>query len=76
MKAVKLVQISTEMLKVLSENGIRIDDYKYVEVYNNYLNMRTNKVKHRAAIALLADENHISERTLERIFKRLSKVVN
>lgn len=76
MKAVKLVQISTEMLKVLSENGIRIDDYKYVEVYNNYLNMRTNKVKHRVAITLLAEENHISERTLERIFKRLSKVVN
>ena len=76
MKAVKLVQISTEMLKVLSENGIRIDDYKYVDVYYSFLNMRNNRVKHRVAVKILAGENNISERTLERIFKRLSKVVN
>ena len=76
MKVAKLVKIGTEMLKLLSENGIRIDDYQYVDAYEDFLNMRENRVKYRSAIKMLADEKHISERTLERIFKRLSRSVN
>lgn len=75
MRVAKLVKISTQMLMLLSENGIRIDDYKYVEAYESFLNMRDNKMKYKAAIKMLADEKHVSERTLERIFKRLSIVV-
>ena len=76
MKVAKLVKISTAMLKLLSENGIRIDDWRYISAYENFLNMRDNRVKYRSAIKMLADENNVSERTLERIFKRLSGVVN
>ena len=76
MKVAKLVKISMEMLKVLSENGIRLDDYRYVEAYEEFLNMRHNRVKYRSAIRQIADEKHISERTLARIFKRLSAIVN
>lgn len=70
----ELVKIDTQMLMLLSENGIRIDDYRYVDAYEQFLNMRRNRMKYRAAIKMLADEKHISERTLERVFKRLSRV--
>lgn len=76
MKVVKLVKISMAMLKLLSENGIKIDDYRYVGAYEDFLNMRHNKVKYRSAIKMIAEDLDVSERTLERIFKRLSGIVN
>lgn len=76
MKVVELLKIGSEMLKMLSENGIRIGDYRYIEAYSDFLNLRKNRVKYRTAIKMLADEKHISQRTLERVFKRLSRIVN
>ena len=76
MKVAKLVKIDMEMLKLLSSFGVRIDDWQYVEAYEDFLNMRDNHVKYRAAIKMLSDDLKVSERTLERVFKRLSQVVN
>lgn len=76
MRIAKLLKISIGMLKLLSENGIKMDDWQYVGAYEEFLNMRDNRIKYRSAIKMLAEENHVSERTLERVFKRLSRVVN
>mgnify|MGYP007101825840 CR=1 FL=1 len=75
MKVVKVVEISIGILKLLSEFGIRIDDWQYVDAYKEFLNMRSNRIKYRSAIMMLAEEKHVSERTLERAFKRLSRIV-
>ena len=76
MKAIEILKLLSEALKVMSKNDIRIDDYLYIDAYEHFLNMRHNKVKYRTAIKVLSEEKHVSERTLERIFKRLAKVVN
>ena len=76
MKVAKLLKISMAMLKLLSENGIKVDDYRYVDAYYDFLNMRDNHIKHRSAIKMIADDLNVSERTLERVFKRLSRIVN
>ena len=61
------------ILEVMSRNNIMRDDFKYLKVYDEFQNMRKNKVKYRSAIKMLAEENNISERTLERIFERLTR---
>ena len=73
MKATELLRIATPILSILTENGIMRDDYLYLDVYLDYLNMRDNHVKYKVAIQMLAEEKRVSTRTLERIFKRLSK---
>lgn len=73
MKMIELLRISTEALKLMSENGIYVDDYKYIDTYEQFLRMRMFGIKYRAAIAILAEERGIGERTLQRAFKRLSK---
>jgi len=75
MKVSDFLKISMEMLKLLSANGIKMDDHRYVKAYEAFLNMRRNHVKYRVAIKMIADEEGVSERTLERIFKRLSAIV-
>ena len=67
------MKIGTEMLKLMSENDIDRDDYVYIKAYEDFLMMRSNRIKYRNAIRMLAEENKVSERTLERAFKRLSK---
>ena len=73
MKTIELLKISTEALKLMSENGIFLEDYKYVEAYEQFLRMRMFGIKYRAAIRMLAEERGVGERTLQRAFKRLSK---
>ena len=73
MKIIELLRISTEALKLMSENGIYVDDYKYIDAYEQFLRMRMFGIKYRAAIAIMAEERGIGERTLQRAFKRLSR---
>lgn len=72
MKVTELLEIGRLILAVMSRNGIRLDDYRYLKAYEEFRNMRYNRVKYREAIRMLAEENGISQRTLERIFRRLS----
>ena len=73
MNTIELLEIGKSILSIMSKNNIKRDDFKYIDAYNSFLNMRKNKIKYRSAIHMLSEENNISERTLERIFKRLSK---
>jgi len=73
MKAVELLKIFREPLNLMSKNGILLEDYKYVEAYEHFLQMRMYGVKYRVAISILAKEWNVGERTLQRAFNRLSK---
>lgn len=73
MKAIELLRISAEALKMMSRNGILLEDYKYIEAYEQFLRMRLFGIKYRAAISMLAKERNVGERTLQRAFKRISK---
>lgn len=72
MKVTELLSLGACILEKMSQNGVMRDDYRFVKAYGEFLSMRSKRVKYRAAIKMLADENDVSERTLERIFKRLS----
>lgn len=76
MKVVELVKISIEAMKMMSKSGIMICDWQHVEMYDEYCVMRTGKQKFRYIIAHLAEKYLISESTVKRIIRRLSKEVN
>ena len=73
MKVTELLKIASPILSAMERNDIMRNDYRYLQTYEEFLNMRSHNVKYKSAIKMLAEEHHISERTLERIFKRLSK---
>ena len=75
MKIVELVKISTETLKMMSNSGIRTEDYRHVEMYEEYCSMRTAKEKFRYIMAFLAEKYKLSESSVKRIVKRLSSEV-
>lgn len=73
MKLIETVKLGSELLKFLSRNGIYIDDYRYIDAYEEFCMMRKNGVKYETAIAEIARERKVSRRTLQRAFRRLSR---
>ena len=71
MKVVELLKIGGEMLKVMSAHEVYRDDWRYVALYETFLNMRANGMKYRAAIAVLSEEYQVSRATVERVIRRL-----
>ena len=75
MEIAEFVKIGRELLKSMSENDVKIQDWKYVGMYEEYKRMRGNRVKYRAAIAELALTHNLSRTKVERIIRRLKRDV-
>lgn len=71
----KLVEISAEMMKILSKYDIRIQDYTFLPLFAEYERMTQNGHKISYIVALLAEEYKISEASVYRILRRFRKSV-
>lgn len=73
MKAVEVLKISGELLKVMSENDIARDDWQYVGMYEEFLHRRAMRQGVKRIVRELAERYGVSVRTVERVRKRLRK---
>ena len=73
MKVYEMLKLGSETLKTMSQNGIFLNDYVYVEAYEQFRHMRSLGVKYEKALLELSYELKIAKRTLQRAFKRLSR---
>lgn len=63
--------MTAPMLKMLSQCGLHMDDWKYVEAIERYRRMRSLGIKQREAVRMLSEEMKVSRRTLERAIRRM-----
>ncbi len=73
MKVVEILKLGSEILKVLQESCIKVDDYKYVEMYEEYKEIVECGGKSSYAVAVLAEKYGISERKVYYLLQKLSK---
>ena len=71
MKAVELLKIGSEMLKLMSENDVNRDDWRYIPMYEEFVEMRRKGVKYRECVRMLSEDYHIGTSTVERAIRRL-----
>lgn len=71
MKVIELLKIGGEMLKLMSENEVNRDDWRFVPMYEEFREMREKGLKYREAVRILAEDYHVSRATVERAIKRL-----
>lgn len=76
MKVVELVKISRFALEMMSKYDIKLNDWQYVKMYEEYTNMRHDREEFRYIIAHLSEKYHVSESSVKRIVRRLSREVN
>lgn len=60
------------MMEMMSKHDIKLNDWRYVKMYEEYTKMRCNRDKFRYIIAHLAEKYHVSESSVKRTIKRLS----
>lgn len=72
MKVIELLKIGGEMLKVMSENDVNRDDWRFVPMYEEFHTMRKNGLKYRECIRMLSEDYNVSRATIERAIRRLS----
>lgn len=73
--AIDLVKFCREIMKRLSKNDIRIDDYRHVEMCDDYKQLVDNGHKKEYVIAVLQEKYRISESTIRRVINRLQRPV-
>ncbi len=76
MKCADLVKINRISMELMSKHDIRQSDYAFIELYEEYLVMRDRGDKYNYIIAVLSERYNISDSTVKRIVRRLSKEVN
>lgn len=75
MEIANLIQISVEMMKLLSNYGVKMSDYRYVCLFNEYQELLSKGYKVSYVVALMADKYHISEASVYRIVKKMKAKV-
>ena len=71
MKRLELVEFNGELLKKMQEVGVKMDDWKYVPMVREYLEMVGNGEKRTFATIKVADKYRVHPKTLYNVLKRL-----
>ena len=75
MMLAELVKFNSSWMKLMSSFGIRMNDYQYLKLYNDYLQMVRNGEKKEYIYAVLKERYGIPKRTIQRIVKRMRNIV-
>ena len=73
MKIAEILILGSEIMKTLHKSGVKMHDYKYVELYKDYLQMRGRGEKVTVIALVLAEKYGCSERFVYKLLKRLDK---
>ncbi|MBR1377978.1 MAG: hypothetical protein IJ557_02485 [Bacteroidaceae bacterium] len=70
MKAAEIIKLASNFLELLHKNGIKITDYQYLRLWEDYQNMLSRGDKVSYIVAMLAARYDMSEREVYKILRR------
>lgn len=73
MTVFEILNFNKELLRRLMATGVKANDCVYVDLYNDYLQMRDTGNKMTYIVAMLSDKYNVSERQVYSIIDRLGK---
>lgn len=73
MRVYEIMFLIPDLLKTLHENGIKTEDYVYIEMYKEYLNMKNRGHKTTYIVATLSEKYHICERKVYKVMERMER---
>lgn len=73
MTAFEILYFNKDLLKRLFELGLKVSDYKYVDLYIDYENMYNKGYKVVYIVSVLSLKYRISEREIYKIINRMKK---
>ena len=75
MQAIDLLKIGKNLLEMMSDADIKASDYRYINLYDEYLRLRQEGHKYEYATTLLSQRYKISHSSVIRLIRRLGHSV-
>lgn len=75
MNCAELMKINSKMMELMSKLGIRVTDYRFVELYDEYSKMKMAGEKYWYTITHLSEKYNVSESSVKRLIRKLSREV-
>lgn len=75
MKRADLILFNKELLQRLKEAGVRIDDYRYSDMYDDYVRMTRDGMSRKAIVLTLAEQYDVSDRQVYNIIRHMETPV-
>lgn len=73
MKVVEIIRLSKGILEALQNSCIKIDDIRYLQMYDEYVSLINERHKKSYVVALLSDKYKVSERQVYYVIQKFSK---
>ena len=68
-----LLKLNLYQVKTMSKFGLSVDDARHVPMYEEYLSLRRDGVPKERIYQHFKTQYHVSESTVKRVVKRLSR---
>lgn len=76
MKVIEILKLNRELLNICRTVGIRMDDVRYIELYNDYNRLQADGEKTSYIVAALAEKYGVCERTVYDLIRRFKADCN
>lgn len=76
MKRADLVLFNEDVMRKLRKAGVRPDDYKYADLYRDYLSLNQTAYSRKEVILTLAQKYGYTDRQVYNIIRHLEHKVN
>lgn len=76
MKVIDVLRFNRELLEKISRAGIRLDDIRYIDLFSDYMAMKSQGEKITYIVSILAFRYSISERKVYSLIKHLQNDCN
>ena len=76
MKVIEILKLGQNMANALQEMCVKLSDFDYIGLYDEYLGMMKHGMKKCYIVAFLAEKYRISERKVYYIIKKFSQDCN
>ena len=71
----ELIEFNRELFQKLKQAGIRLDDYKYCDLYRDYVDLSRTGDNRKVIILTLAQRYGITDRQVYNIIRHMEKTV-
>ena len=71
----EIIDFNRELLQRLKQAGVKLDDYKYCDIYRDYVEMSRTERSRKVVFLTLAQRYHISDRQVYNIINHMQTAV-
>jgi len=75
MKVFEMLELQKDILNRFAINGVIMEDYRYIDLYNEYRDIFTPDTKKTYVVAVLAEKHKVSERQVYLIISKFERCV-